>query len=136
MVNPHLYAVVMAGGGTRLCPLSRRAHPKQMLQLFGDRAMFQLSVERLLPLLPPERIFVVTAADLVDPLTEQCPDLPHENFVVDPMGRGTATCIRLSALHLHPRDPDAVMVVTTADHFIRHTLLAAQTVAEQGYLVT
>lgn len=143
MTNPHLYAVVMAGGGgTRLWPLSRRTHPKQMLKLFGDRTMFQLSVERLLPLLPPEQIFVVTAAAQVEPLIAQCPNLPRENFIVEPLGRGTAACIGLSALHLHRRDSEAVMAVTTADHFIRRedvfrdTLVAAQTVAEQGYLVT
>ena len=143
MTNPHLYAVVMAGGGgTRLWPLSRRTHPKQMLKLFGGRTMFQLSVDRLLPLLPPERVFVVTAAVQVEALAAQCPNLPRENFIVEPLGRGTAACIGLAALHLHRRDSEAVMVVTTADHFIRRekvfrdTLVAAQRVAEKGYLVT
>jgi mannose-1-phosphate guanylyltransferase len=138
-----LYALIMAGGGgTRLWPLSRSAHPKQMLKLFGERTMFQLSVDRLLPLLPPERIFVVTAAEQVEPLAAQYPELPHENFVVEPMGRGTASCIGLGAMVLHRHDPDAVMAVLTADHFIgltdafRTVLRAAQQVAEQGYLVT
>ncbi len=139
----HLYAVIMAGGGgTRLWPLSRKAHPKQMLTLFGDRSMFQMSVDRLLPLLPPERILVVTAGDQVEPLSEQAPSLPRENFIVEPMGRGTAPCIGLTAVHLQVRDPDAVMAVLTADHFIqkketfRAVLVAAQRVAEKGYLVT
>lgn len=123
-------------------PLSRSAHPKQMLKLFGDRTMFQLSVDRLLPLLPPERIFVVTAAEQVEPLAAQYPDLPRENFIVEPLGRGTAPCIGLGAMVLHHRDPDAVMAVVTADHFIgrpdtfRDVLRAAQQAAEQGYLVT
>lgn len=142
-MNSQLYAVIMAGGGgTRLWPLSRQAHPKQMLQLFGERTMFQLSVERLLPLLPPERILVVTAEEQVAGLAAQFPALPRENFVVEPLGRGTAPCIGLAALHLRRRDPDAVMAVLTADHYIRrldrfHTALwAAQQVAEAGYLVT
>jgi mannose-1-phosphate guanylyltransferase len=142
-VTQSLYALIMAGGGgTRLWPLSRSAHPKQMLKLFGERTMFQLSVDRLLPLLPPERIFVVTAAEQVEPLAAQYPELPHENFIVEPMGRGTASCIGLAAMVLHHHDPDAVMAVLTADHFIgltdafRAVLRAAQQVAEEGYLVT
>jgi mannose-1-phosphate guanylyltransferase len=138
-----LYAVIMAGGGgTRLWPLSRSGHPKQMLKLFGERTMFQLSVDRLLPLLPADHIFVVTAAEQVEPLAGQYPALPRENFIVEPMGRGTAPCIGLSAMVLHQRDPDAVMAVVTADHLIRRAdtfravLRAAQYVAEQDYLVT
>jgi mannose-1-phosphate guanylyltransferase len=139
----HLYAVIMAGGGgTRLWPMSRKTHPKQMLTLLGDRSMFQMSVDRLLPLLPPERILVVTAGDQVEPLSEQVPALPRDNFIVEPMGRGTAPCIGLTAVHLQKRDPDAVMAVLTADHYIqkketfRAVLTAAQNVAEDGYLVT
>jgi len=142
-MNESLYALIMAGGGgTRLWPLSRSAHPKQMLKLFGERTMFQLSVDRLLPLLPAERIFVVTAAEQVEPLAAQYPELPHENFIVEPMGRGTASCIGLAAMVLHHHDPGAVMAVLTADHFIgrtavfRDVLRAAQQAAEQGYLVT
>ena len=143
MAHDHLYALIMAGGGgTRLWPLSRRAHPKQTLRLFGERTMFQLAVDRLRPLLPMARIFVVTAAEQVGPLAAQVPDLPRENFIIEPMGRGTAPCIGLSALHLRRRDPEAVMAVLTADHFIRReatfreALLAAAQVAEEGYLVT
>lgn len=143
MAEEHLYALIMAGGGgTRLWPLSREAHPKQMLTLFGERSMFQLSVDRLLPLLPPERIFVVTAEDQVAPLSEQVPDLPRENYIVEPEGRGTAPCIGLSALHLRWRDPEAIMAVLTADHYIRRedtfrrVLSAARGVAERDYLVT
>ncbi len=142
-MDEHFYALIMAGGGgTRLWPLSRQAHPKQTLTLFGDRSMFQLAVDRLLPLLPLERIFVVTAAEQVAPLAEQVPGLPRENFIVEPQGRGTAPCIGLSALHLRARDPEAVMAVLTADHYIRDVvrfravLDAARQVAQQGYLVT
>lgn len=139
----HFYAVIMAGGGgTRLWPLSRKAHPKQMLSLFGERSMFQMAVDRLLPLFPPERILVVTAGEQVEPLSEQVPELPHDNFIVEPMGRGTAPCIGLTAIHLAERDPDAIMAVLTADHYIekketfRAVLSAAREVAEEDYLVT
>jgi mannose-1-phosphate guanylyltransferase len=139
----HLYAVVMAGGGgTRLWPLSRQHHPKQTLNLIGERTLFQISVDRLLPFLPLDRIFVITGADQVGALAAQYPQLPGENYIIEPMGRGTAPCIGLAALHLRHLDPDAVMVVVTADHHIRDidafgaSIVAAAQVARSGYLVT
>ncbi len=122
-MEQNLYALIMAGGGgTRLWPLSRRNHPKQSLQLFGNRSMFQYSVDRLLSLLPIERIYVVTAEEQVALLSAQYPELPVENFIIEPQGRGTASCIALSAMHLDRVNPDAVMVVVTADHFVRDIL--------------
>ena len=95
----HYYAVIMAGGGgTRLWPLSRKDRPKQSLKLLGGRAMFQISVERLAPLFPPERILVVTNATYATGLHEQCPALPEDNFILEPSPRGTAPAIGLSAL--------------------------------------
>ena len=138
-----LYAVIMAGGsGTRLWPLSRQHFPKQALQLVGDRTMLQLAVDRLAGLLPIERVLVVTASNYVATLAAQLPGIPPGNFVVEPLARGTAGAIGLAALHLHKCDPDAVMVVLTADHYIRRVdvfrraLEAAHYVAGQGHIVT
>jgi len=139
----HFYALIMAGGtGTRLWPLSRENRPKQVLPLIGDRTMFQIAVERLAPLFRPERIFVVTGRDQVNLLHAQESGIPEQNFVVEPMGRGTAPAIALSAIRLRQHDPAAVMAVLTADHYIadeagfRRALLAAGKIAQQGYLVT
>ena len=136
------YAVIMAGGsGTRLWPFSRQTHPKQALKLVGDRTMMQHAVDRLAPLFPPEQVFVVTRQDHVPVLSEQVPNLPAQNFIVEPQVRGTAAAIGVAAIHLQKRDPDAVMAVLTADHFItnterfRESLTAAAQVAEEGYLV-
>lgn len=139
----HYYALIMAGGsGTRLWPLSRQQHPKQSLQLVGERSMFQMAVDRLLPLFPPERILVVTRADYAVILSEQTPQIPFANFIVEPEGRGTAPAIGLAALHIQAHDPNAVMAVVTADHFIsldpefHRALRAAYASAEGGHLVT
>ena len=137
------YALIMAGGvGTRLWPLSRRHRPKQSLRLVGERTMFEHAVDRLAPLFQPEQIFVVTGAEHVEALAAQAPDLPPENFIIEPEGRGTAPCIGLGTIHLRRQDPEAIMAVLTADHFIadtarfRRVLVAAAQVAEEGHLVT
>ena len=113
------YAVIMAGGsGTRLWPLSRRHYPKQALKLVGEKTMFQYAVERIRPIFPPEQILVVTQAMHAAILMEQVPELPAENFILEPEGRGTAPAIGLAAIHLADHDPEAYMAILTADHFI------------------
>jgi len=137
------YALIMAGGGgTRLWPLSRRARPKQALTLVGERTMFEHAVDRIASLFQPEDIFVVTGEEHLESLLLQAPELPRANFLLEPVGQGTAPAIGLGAVHLRRRDPQAVMVVLTADHFIRdverfrRVLTAAAQVAEKGHLVT
>lgn len=137
------YALIMAGGiGSRLWPLSRLMRPKQSLKLIGDSTMMEHSVDRIVALFGPEQIFVVTREEHVPILADQAPELPAENFIVEPEGRGTAPAIGLGAIHLRKQDPEAVMAVLAADHYItktgqfRHVLAAAAKVAQEGYLVT
>jgi len=137
------YAVIMAGGsGTRLWPLSRQKYPKQALKLVGDKTMFQYAVERIASFFAWDRILVVTRATHAPILMEQTPDMPAENFILEPEGRGTAPAIGLAAVHLQQRDPNAIMAILTADHFITETerfcrvLKAAELIAKDGSLVT
>ena len=137
------HALIMAGGfGTRLWPLSRRGRPKQSLTLVGERTMFEHAVDRIAPIFQPEQIFVVTGAEHVASLKAQAPELPPGNFIVEPEGRGTAPAIGLGAIHLRRQDPEAIMAVLTADHFIadaerfRRALTAAAQVAADNHLVT
>jgi mannose-1-phosphate guanylyltransferase len=142
-MNEHFYAVIMAGGGgTRLWPLSRKNTPKQSLTLFGNRTMFQIAVDRLDGLFSPDRIFVVTIAEQAEQLHLQAPQLPTANFLIEPMPRGTASVVAMAAAALLKKDPQAVMAILTADHYIENVvnfqaaLKAACTVAGDGYLVT
>jgi mannose-1-phosphate guanylyltransferase len=139
----HTYAVIMAGGGgTRLWPLSRKDRPKQLLPLLAEETLFQSTVRRLENLFPPERILVVTVEEQASLMREQSPEIPEENYLIEPAPRGTASVVGLAAAVLQKRDPRAVMAILPADHFIRnrdlfHYLLrAAFDVAKSGYLVT
>lgn len=142
-MNKHFYAVIMAGGGgTRLWPMSRRSRPKQMLKLGSGKALYQLAVERMNGLVPPEQILVVTGADMAADLQELCPQIPAENYLLEPAPRGTAAVVGLAAAYLQKRDPQASMAVLTSDHLIsdvdlfQKLLKTAESVARKGYLVT
>jgi len=132
-----LYAVILAGGrGTRFWPLSRRARPKQCLSLAGEQSMLQETVRRLHPLIPVERIIVITGPSMAHLVREQLPDLPVDNIVVEPSPRNTAPCIALGAVEVARRGGGrAVMAVLPADHHIgapadlRHILLGAREAA-------
>jgi mannose-1-phosphate guanylyltransferase len=115
-----LYAVIMAGGvGSRFWPRSRRANPKQFLDVLSTSSLIQQTYERVRPDVPPERVFVVTHEDYAQTTREHLPDIPPENVLAEPVGRNTAPCIALAAARLHATDPDAVMAVLPADHFVR-----------------
>ena len=138
------YAVVMAGGsGTRLWPLSRRQNPKQLLQLSGERTLYQLAIDRLEPILDPEHIIVVTVGDMLSKLMDQTPNIPAVNFLVEPEGRGTAPVIGLGALYAeHLAGEEAVIACLTADHLIadvtgfQNVLSATSEIAQTGTIVT
>ena len=138
------FAVIMAGGrGERLWPLSRNETPKQFLKLLGEQTMLQKTVERVVPLIPLKNTYVVVGREHVGIVREQLPELPTENIIVEPIGRGTAPCVGLAAIRLSRVDPDGVMMVLPADHVIadeerfRHLLDNAATIAEAGtHLVT
>ena len=114
-----LHAIIMAGGsGTRFWPKSRRDRPKQLLKLFGDATMLQQTVARIEPLIPGERILVITGADQAAATRAQLPGIPFENIVAEPCPRNTAACVGLAAWIVRKKDPQSTMVVIAADHVI------------------
>lgn len=114
-----LCALIMAGGkGTRFWPLSTEDKPKQFLNLIGDKTMIQMTVDRILPIIPIDRIYICTGERYVDLIKEQVPNLPVENIIIEPEGRNTAPCITLSSLVIKRKYKDATMVVLPSDHLI------------------
>lgn len=130
------------GGGTRLWPLSRSQRPKQLLPLVEDRSMFRVSVDRLLPLFPPDRIYVVAGRHHIDDLRAQAPFLPPRNFIAEPYGRDNGPAAALGIRTIHHRDPAATIAYLPSDHHItdtdrfRMTLRAAHHTAQHGFICT
>jgi mannose-1-phosphate guanylyltransferase len=139
-----MYIVILAGGsGTRFWPLSRKSTPKQLMSVFGGKSMLQRTVERVLPM-HPKRVLVVTNALQAAETRRQLEyiDSVPVDVIEEPVGRNTAPAIGLAASIIARFDPDGIMAVLPADHYIvdelrfRETLLNARTVAETGALVT
>jgi len=120
------YALIIAGGvGARFWPRSREHSPKQLLEIFGSGTMIQNTVYRLDPVIPKERIYIITNAVQAEELRRQLPHVPAENIIIEPFGRNTAPAIGLGAEVLHKRVGEAVMVVLPADHLV-HDIAAFQ----------
>ncbi len=133
-------ALIMAGGrGERFWPKSRRNMPKQFLSLTDDgKTMIQLTVERILPLVKMEDIYISTNKEYKDLVREQLTGIPLENIICEPVGRNTAPCIGLGAIHMAKDQEDSIMLVLASDHLIKYNsmflnaLKDAAVIAEQN----
>ncbi len=114
-----LNAVIMAGGhGERLWPRSRFHKPKQLQAIAGTETMLQVTVKRIEPLIPLERVYVVTGQEIGAEVKNQLPGLPEGNIISEPIGRNTAAAIGLAAVRIEKDDTSATMAVLPADHVI------------------
>lgn len=113
------FVIVMAGGrGERFWPLSRETTPKQLLRLTGARSLLQQAVDRVLPLVPPEHVFVITNKVQLPEVKRQLRQLPAQNLIAEPLGRDTCAAVTLGAALVGARSTTAVMAVLPADHLI------------------
>ena len=133
------YALILAGGsGQRFWPISRDALPKQLLKLFGDKTLLEMTVERLEGLVPKENILILTNKQQEAGVRALLPYLPKENIVAEPEKRDTAPAIALAVGWVVARDPNATMMVLPADHLIQNraefqrVLTTAMQAAEAG----
>jgi mannose-1-phosphate guanylyltransferase len=113
------YVIIMAGGvGSRFWPLSRREKPKQFLDILGrGETLLQQTYRRFSSICNKQNIFVVTSADHKEIVTEQL-DINPDNVLGEPFRRNTAPCLAYGTFRILGENPDAVIAVTPADHFI------------------
>lgn len=142
--NSSVYAVLMAGGvGSRFWPLSRARTPKQLLALgSGSESLIQSTARRIRPVVDQENIWVVTSQAQQEAVSQQLSDVPSDQILPEPVGRNTAACVGWAAISVRRKDPQGILAVLPADHYIGNedayaTVLAnAAMVAADGYLVT
>ena len=140
-----MYVVILAGGsGTRFWPLSRKKNPKQLISVFGDRSMLQRTVERVIPL-KPKRVIVITNTMQAEETARQLKKYQRSvriDIIEEPVGRNTAPAIGLAASIIARYDPDGIMLVLPADHYIvreeefHAAVIKGREAALNGYLVT
>ncbi|GAB3274393.1 mannose-1-phosphate guanylyltransferase/mannose-6-phosphate isomerase [Parahaliea aestuarii] len=139
-----LVPVLLSGGvGSRLWPVSRELHPKQLLPLAGEFSMLQATLQRTdgLSAAPPLVVCNEEHRFMVAEQLRQI-DIEPTALILEPAGRNTAPAVALAALHLQALDPEAVMLVLPADHLIQRVeafsaaVAAALPLAESGRLMT
>ncbi len=144
-MNKNLYVVLMAGGvGTRFWPYSRNSHPKQFLDVMGTgKSLLRSTYERFLPLCPPENIYVVIHEEHHTLALQQLPELKDSQVLAEPMRKNTTPCIAYACHKIAKLNPEAVVVVSPADHLILNesdfqqtVLKAAEHAKSQDKLIT
>ncbi|MDD3284852.1 MAG: sugar phosphate nucleotidyltransferase [Patescibacteria group bacterium] len=114
------YVVILAGGtGTRLWPISRVNKPKQSEYFFDKRTLLQITYDRVLTGFRKENIFISCGKSQLDLLRTQLPKVPINNFIVEPVARGTAMAIGLACVKIYSYDKNANIIIANADHFVR-----------------
>lgn len=127
--------ILAGGGGSRLWPLSRRRHPKQLIPLCGERSLLQETLLRCIDmdvgarLLPPQVVcneeHRFTAAQQLQEI-----NAVSQPLILEPAGRNTAPALTAAALVQSRQGEDPVLLMLPADHFIAaknafHRALAA-----------
>ena len=116
-VGMSMWAIVLAGGiGSRFWPLSSPDRPKQLLPLVNDRPLIADTIARLYPLIPPERVLVVTSRDIAGAIHATIPEIPHANVLAEPVPLGTAASLAWGASEIARRaGPKTVFCCLHAD---------------------
>ena len=117
-----LIPVILAGGsGTRLWPLSRRNFPKQLSALISKKSLLQETYARLRKQYKAGDIYVCLSPAHLEKTQAQLPQIPKENFIVEPAARNTAPAIALIAKTIYERSPHAIVATLASDHLVENT---------------
>ncbi|MFH1135581.1 MAG: mannose-1-phosphate guanylyltransferase [Pseudomonadota bacterium] len=119
MKTEHLHAIIMAGGKeNRFWPLAGNNVHGQPPAVLGPAPMLEAALDRVRPLVPARRTLIVADSGFPAERPGKAGELPPENILIEPLGRGTAACIGLAAHAVLGKDPQAVMLVLPADQVI------------------
>ena len=110
-MNEHRYCVIMADGS-------------------GNPDQLRMTYDRFARFIPESHILVITLDRFAQTAREMLPKLPEENLLVEPVARKTAPCMAYTAYTLITRDPEALIIASPWDLFIRDESLFAQTIQD------
>lgn len=138
-----VYVVIVAGGiGTRLWPLSRQKRPKQFLNIFGKESFIEQVYRRTLKIAPADHIFIVAPEEYGEYLKTYLPEFPQENFMGEPVKKGTTAAYGYTATYIKQLNPEAILHIVAADDYLtdegryaKALKYAAETVVEKDALV-
>ena len=118
----NLWAIIMVGGhGTRLWPLSRRKTPKPFLKLIpGKPSLLEATIKRLRTIVPASHILIIGSEDHLAALRKAARSIPRSNIIGEPVSRNTAATVALGVSLISKRDPNALVLVAPADHWINN----------------
>ncbi len=141
-----IYPVLLAGGtGTRLWPVSRDLHPKQLVRFTGKNTLIQATIKRLEPAIDTEKTRIVCQETHFHEIVHQIEELgiePEGKLICEPCGRNTAPAVLLAALNIQQEEEGAILCVFPADHVIEninafhHRIESAIKLAAKGYVVS
>lgn len=113
--------VIFAGGvGTRLWPLSRKNTPKQFEKIIDEKSTLQLTVERILPICKPEDIYISSGERYKEILFSQLPQIPKENFILEPQMRDVGAAVGLITAILNKISKDEPFMILWSDHLVKN----------------
>jgi mannose-1-phosphate guanylyltransferase len=131
--------VILTGGvGSRLWPLSRKSQPKQYLDIFDGKSLFEMTVDRNRNI--ADKVMVVGNIDNCH-LSRKVLEKTNTEYIdiIESTPRNTAAAIAFAAFAADPQD---VLIVTPSDHIIddmeayEAAIQEAVEKASEGYIVT
>lgn len=133
--------ILCGGSGTRLWPLSRSLFPKQFIKFFDNRSLFEMTVERNLPIC--EKTFIISNVEQYFLALDQIEEVNFDNdirYLLEPVSKNTAPAIAIACFLLENKEE--IVLVTPSDHLIKNTdnyynsINNAIELAQKDFLVT
>lgn len=124
MMHTENHLVIMAGGvGSRFWPMSTPECPKQFIDVLGiGKSLLQLTVERFLPQIDINNMWIVTSERYAKIVREQLPTIPEEQILLEPCMRNTAPCISYVAWKIRKKHGNVNLIISPADHIVIDTV--------------
>lgn len=112
--------ILFAGGtGKRFWPVSRINAPKQFSPLINGKPLLRFKVDLMLKAFKPEDIFISTGKQYEKEVKQIAPELPEQNFILEPMMRDTGPAVTYATMYVDKLYPNAIISVQWSDHLIK-----------------